>query len=442
MIVISYVSGVPPVRGRGDDQVGLAPADPCDPADVAVLDRMRVHRGAAGRGHPPDLDNLLPHLIRVLMYCSGVIFSIDRYVGDFSWGWIVAYQPVAVYLYLCRSSLLDEPAYPFDSTMWLLGGRVGGRLLRRRLPRVLAGGRRPMVATDPTDMDEIDFEIDPEDLDTAPVAKVDSDRLSLLVNDVHVTYRVFGAKKVGHGPAKKQSPIRRLLARGAREPAVREVKAVRGITFAAKHGESIGIIGVNGSGEVHPPARDRGTDPAGVRHDPCGQQPCAAGRERGAHEGPHGRAQHHDRRAGPRAHAERDGGPLPGDRGLRGDRRVREPADALLLLGGDGGARLRFAISSAAVPDILMVDEALATGDAAFRAKSKARMDEIRKSAGTVFLVSHSIATIQSMCTRVLWIHEGGRLVMDGPAEEVCPRYKRFVADSKKRAKAEAAARS
>jgi teichoic acid transport system ATP-binding protein len=99
------------------------------------------------------------------------------------------------------------------------------------------------------------------------------------------------------------------------------------------------------------------------------------------------------------------------------------------------GARLRFAISASAVPDILMIDEALATGDAGFRAKSKAKMDEIRESAGTVFLVSHSLATIQSMCTRVLWIHEG-KLVMDGDPKEVCVSYKKFIGERKKHAQA------
>lgn len=69
----------------------------------------------------PDLDNLLPHAMRILMYGSGVIFSVDRFVGQFSWGWLMEYQPVAVYLYLARSSLLDEPAYPPDGFMWLLG---------------------------------------------------------------------------------------------------------------------------------------------------------------------------------------------------------------------------------------------------------------------------------------------------------------------------------
>src|SRR5690625_217966 len=104
--------------------------------------------------------------------------------------------------------------------------------------------------TDVTDIDdEVDFEVDAADLDQTPVVSVPSDHLSLLVNDLHVSYRVFGAKKVGHGPGRERGVLGRLVRRGAPQPKVREVKAVRGITFSAKHGESIGIIGVNGSGK-------------------------------------------------------------------------------------------------------------------------------------------------------------------------------------------------
>src|SRR5699024_12569096 len=64
------------------------------------------------------------------------------------------------------------------------------------------------------------------------------------------------------------------------------------------------------------------------------------------------------------------------------------------------GARLRFAISTAAAPDVLTIDEALATGDAAFREKSTARTAQIRAGAGTVLLVSHSNSSIRQICHR------------------------------------------
>lgn len=69
----------------------------------------------------PDIENLIPFATRLLMYASGVIFSIDHFLGGFSWGWILQYQPVAVYLGLARASILNEPAYPLDLVMWLVG---------------------------------------------------------------------------------------------------------------------------------------------------------------------------------------------------------------------------------------------------------------------------------------------------------------------------------
>ena len=89
-------------------------------------------------------------------------------------------------------------------------------------------------------------------------------------------------------------------------------------------------------------------------------------------------------------------------------------------------ARLRFAISAAAAPDILMIDEALATGDADFKERSAAKVAEIREQASTVFLVSHSNATIRQLCTRVLWM-DRGRLVADGPTDEVVAAYERTL---------------
>lgn len=85
-------------------------------------------------------------------------------------------------------------------------------------------------------------------------------------------------------------------------------------------------------------------------------------------------------------------------------------------------ARLKFSIATAVRPEILLVDEALATGDKAFTDKAKERMDSFLQQAGTVFIVSHSAATIQSHCSRAMWLHEGS-LVADGPVEEVSKYY-------------------
>ncbi|WP_245822936.1 ABC transporter permease [Brachybacterium avium] len=120
MCVISYLSGFLPIAGKVTIDwywLLLVPA---------VLLLWIFSTGCAFMvarwvAMTPDLDNLLPHFMRILMYASGVIFSVDRYLGQFSWGWIVEYQPVAVYLYLVRSSILDEPSYPPDGFMWLLG---------------------------------------------------------------------------------------------------------------------------------------------------------------------------------------------------------------------------------------------------------------------------------------------------------------------------------
>ena len=90
------------------------------------------------------------------------------------------------------------------------------------------------------------------------------------------------------------------------------------------------------------------------------------------------------------------------------------------------GARLRFAIAACGNPEILLVDEALNTGDAQFAARSKRRMDELRASAGCVLLVSHSLTTIKDMTGRVVWLDKGD-LIMDGDPKEVTKKYMEFT---------------
>jgi teichoic acid transport system ATP-binding protein len=85
-------------------------------------------------------------------------------------------------------------------------------------------------------------------------------------------------------------------------------------------------------------------------------------------------------------------------------------------------ARLRFSIAAAKKHDILIIDEALAVGDRQFRMKAEAKIREMRQEAGTVFLVSHNMKSIQDTCNRVIWL-EKGELLMDGDPVQVCDAF-------------------
>ena len=84
--------------------------------------------------------------------------------------------------------------------------------------------------------------------------------------------------------------------------------------------------------------------------------------------------------------------------------------------------RLAFSVAVHLTPELLMLDEVLAVGDAAFRLKSTEKMKQILSSGATILLVSHNDATIKEVCQRAMYI-EDGSLVMDGPAAEVVDAY-------------------
>lgn len=248
-------------------------------------------------------------------------------------------------------------------------------------------------------------------------ASAGSSTPTVVVSHLDVKYTVYGGGQRG-APGQKASLKDRLRRRPA--PKVREVHAVKDVSFVARHGESIGIIGRNGSGK------------STLLRAVGGLIPPSSGRLWVAGE---------PSLLGVNAVLMNK---------LSGERNIYIGAQALGLstaeiaqrfndiveFSGIGDAvylpmstyssgmkaRLRFAISTAAAPDVLMIDEALATGDADFRAKSAARIAEIRKQAGTVFLVSHSNSSIRQICDRVLWMDQG-TLIMDGPTEEVLTAY-------------------
>lgn len=84
--------------------------------------------------------------------------------------------------------------------------------------------------------------------------------------------------------------------------------------------------------------------------------------------------------------------------------------------------RLAFSIASMVEPDVLIVDEILAVGDARFQEKSYTRMLELMHKGTAVLLVSHDLGQIRRLCDRVLWL-EGGRVRRLGDTQEVCDAY-------------------
>ncbi len=87
-------------------------------------------------------------------------------------------------------------------------------------------------------------------------------------------------------------------------------------------------------------------------------------------------------------------------------------------------ARLAFSIAATVRPEILIIDELMGVGDLRFQEKSTARMKELVANSQGLVVVSHSMATIRQLCTRVVWLHQG-RIVAEGPMEEIVSRYER-----------------
>lgn len=85
-------------------------------------------------------------------------------------------------------------------------------------------------------------------------------------------------------------------------------------------------------------------------------------------------------------------------------------------------ARLAFSVATMIEPEILIVDEILSVGDAAFQEKSRARMMELMSGGTTVLFVSHSMNQIREMCERAIWL-EHGQVRAIGETQEVCEQY-------------------
>jgi ABC-type polysaccharide/polyol phosphate transport system ATPase subunit len=91
--------------------------------------------------------------------------------------------------------------------------------------------------------------------------------------------------------------------------------------------------------------------------------------------------------------------------------------------------RLGFAVAAFLEPDVLLVDEALAVGDAAFQQKCLERMRSVLAQGTTLVFVSHDFAAVEATCTRGVWLRQGA-VEGDGPVREVLGSYRRSIEEA------------
>lgn len=95
-------------------------------------------------------------------------------------------------------------------------------------------------------------------------------------------------------------------------------------------------------------------------------------------------------------------------------------------------SRLAFSIACLVQPDILILDEVLSVGDGAFRKKSEKKMREIIGSGATTILVSHSLAQVRTMCSKILWLHKGHQVEFGDDVQGICDRYQEMLDGKRK----------
>jgi ABC-type polysaccharide/polyol phosphate transport system ATPase subunit len=251
----------------------------------------------------------------------------------------------------------------------------------------------------------------------APVPVDGRPPIAIDVEDVSITYRTSLEKK----PTFKSTVVRL----GRRERTVREIEAVKHVSFQVPRGSTVGIMGANGAGKstlvramagILPPTAGRvevngrvSTLLAlgvGFDRDLTGRQNVRLG----------GLASGLTREQLEEKYDE-----------IVEFAELEDFMDMPMRTYSSGMyGRLGFSVAVTMEPDILLIDEALSVGDARFRKKSAARMQELCGGGRTIVLVSHALGTIQDMCDFAIWMHKG-ELQKQGEPDEVIDAYTTFL---------------
>jgi ABC-type polysaccharide/polyol phosphate transport system ATPase subunit len=249
------------------------------------------------------------------------------------------------------------------------------------------------------------------------VLSSDALEYAVKVEDLSITYRTTFERK----PTLK-SALKRF---GRGERAVKEVEALKQVSFDVRAGTSMGIIGANGAGKSTLMRAMAGIlPPTAGSIEVWGRASTLLALGVGFNNALSGR----------------ENIILGGLASGLSRKEVEERADRIAewtelgdfidmpmrTYSSGMSARVGFSVAVHMEPDILMIDEALSTGDAHFREKANAKMAELRESARAMFLVSHGLGSIKEMCNEAMWL-DRGILMMRGQPEEVVEAYMQFL---------------
>ena len=240
-----------------------------------------------------------------------------------------------------------------------------------------------------------------------------SERPTVLIDGLHVRYRVI----MGSATRSAAGALRTMVTGKSPSQLAKSVHAVRGVDFTAYEGDVIGLIGRNGSGKssllkavaglLRPSEGDVYTaSPATMLGVGAALNKALSGNR-------------NITLGGLAMGLDRD--------------EIERLRPSIIEFSGLGGAidlpmgtyssgmktRLRFAIAASREHDILLVDEALSTGDTEFRRRSLARLRELSQNAGTVFIVAHGHGMIRELCNRAIWMDQGVIRLTGSPADVV-----------------------